>query len=136
MKNNQSNAVVWFEIYVQNMERARKFYETVLAIKLEKMPAPTAECEDMEMWAFPSDKETSPTNYGACGMLVKMAGCTSGGDGTLVYFGCDDCAVEAARVAENGGSIFKEKFSIGEHGFIAIAQDTEGNTIGFHSCKA
>lgn len=133
MKSNQSNPVVWFEIYVQDMERAKAFYEAVLAIKLERMPAPTAECEDMEMWGFPSDKETSPTTYGACGMLIKMAGCPSGGGGTLVYFGCDDCAVEAARAAENGGSIFKEKFSIGEHGFIALTHDTEGNMVGFHS---
>jgi uncharacterized protein len=129
----KSNPIVWFEIYVQDMERAKAFYEAVLAIKLEKMPAPSAEYKDMEMWGFPSDKETSPTTYGACGMLIKMDGCPSGGGGTLVYFGSDDCAVEAARVAENGGSIFKEKFSIGEHGFIALAHDTEGNMIGFHS---
>ena len=129
----KSNPVVWFEIYVQDMVRAKAFYEAVLAIKLEKMPAPSAECENMEMWSFPSDKETRPTTYGACGMLIKMDGCTSGGGGTLVYFGSDDCAVEAARAAENGGGIFKEKFSIGEHGFIALAHDTEGNTIGFHS---
>ncbi len=133
MPMNQSNPVVWFEIYVQDMQRAKAFYEAVLAIKLEKMPSPTAELSDMEMWAFPSDKETSATSYGACGMLVKMAGCSSGGSGTLVYFGCHDCAVEAARVVDNGGSIVKEKFSIGAHGFIALATDTEGNTIGFHS---
>lgn len=133
MAMNQNNRVVWFEIYVQDMERAKNFYEAVLATRLEKMPAPTSEFGDMEMWAFPSDKETSPTTYGACGMLVKMAGYPSGGSGTLVYFGCNDCAVEAARVVENGGSIVREKFSIGEHGFIALANDTEGNTIGFHS---
>lgn len=133
MKCNQSNPVVWFEIYVQDMERAKAFYEAVLAVKLEKMPAPTAECEDMEMWSFPSDKETAQTTYGACGMLVKMAGVPSGSGGTLIYFACEDCAVQAARAAENGGSIFKEKFSIGEHGFIALAYDTEGNMIGFHS---
>lgn len=129
----KSNPVVWFEIYVQNMERAKAFYENVLAVKLEKMPAPTSEFGDMEMWAFPSDKQTSPTTYGACGMLVKMDGYPSGGGGALVYFGCNDCAVEAARVVKSGGSIVKEKFSIGEHGFIALANDTEGNVIGFHS---
>lgn len=63
----------------------------------------------------------------------KMEGAPSGCGGTLVYFGCDDRAVEASRAAKNGGSIFKEKTSIGEHGFYAIAYDTEGNKIGFHS---
>lgn len=127
-----SNPVVWFEIYVQDMERAKAFYEAVLAIKLEKM-SPPVEGMNMEMWGFPSDKDTAKTTYGACGMLVKMEGVPSGCGGTLVYFGCEDCAVEAARAAENGGSIFKEKMSIGQYGFIALAYDTEGNMIGFHS---
>lgn len=128
----KSNPVVHFEIYVQDMDRAKAFYETVLGIKLEKMPALTAEM-DMDMWFFPMDKETGMNTYGAGGMLVKMEGFLSGGSGTLVYFGCDDCAVQAARAAEHGGSLYKEKTSIGEHGFYALAQDTEGNMIGFHS---
>ncbi len=128
----QSNTVVWFEIYVQDMQRAKTFYEAVLNIKLERMPAPTAEMS-LEMWAFPSDKANAQTSYGACGMLVKMEGFTSSGGGTVVYFGCKDCAAEASRVAKNGGVVVKEKMSIGEHGFIALARDTEGNIIGFHS---
>ena len=127
------NPVVWFEIYVQDMARAKAFYETVLQRTLAQMPPPTDTFTDMEMWAFPSDKETSMNSYGACGMLVKMAGVPSGGGGTLVYFGCDDCAVEAARAVANGGSIFKEKMPIGEHGFVALVFDTEGNMIGLHS---
>lgn len=127
------NPIVWFEIYVQDMARAKTFYETVLQRTLEQLPSPTDNFTDMEMWAFPSDKEASMKSYGACGMLVRMAGVPSGGGGTLVYFGCDDCAVEAARAAANGGSIFKEKMSIGEHGFIALVFDTEGNMVGLHS---
>ncbi len=128
------NPVVHFEIYVQDMGRAKAFYEAVLGIKLEKMPAPTAEL-NMDMWFFPMDRETGMNTYGAGGMLVKMDGYPSGGGGTLVYFGCEDCAVQAARAAKLGGSVCKEKTSIGEHGFFALAQDTEGNMIGFHSMK-
>ena len=128
----QNNSVVWFEIYVQDMPRARKFYEAVLGVKMEPMPAP-APGMDMEMWAFPSDPETSRTTYGACGMLVKMEGFGPGAGGTLVYFGCEDCAVQAARAAANGGAIVRDKFSIGQFGHIALARDSEGNVIGFHS---
>lgn len=128
----KSNSVVHFEIRVQDMNRAKAFYEAVLGIKLEKIPAPTPEM-DMDMCFFPWDKETGMNTYGAGGMLVKMEGIPSGGSGTLVYFGCDDCAVQAARAAAHGGSVCKEKTSIGEHGFFSLAQDTEGNTIGFHS---
>lgn len=134
MKSNLSNPVVWFEIYVQNMDRAKAFYEAVLAVKLEKMPAPTEEI-NMEMWSFPANKDVAKTTYGACGMLVKMEGFPPGSGATIVYFGCEDCAVEATRATENGGSIFKEKMSIGEHGFIALVNDTEGNMIGLHSMQ-
>ncbi len=133
-----SNPVVWFEIYVENMARAKAFYEATLEVKLEIMPAPTEEmCNeaDMEMWSFPMAKEAAMTTPGANGMLVKMEGYNPGSGGTLVYFGCEDCAVAAARAGQNGGSIFSEKMSIGEHGFIALVYDTEGNMIGLHSMQ-
>jgi uncharacterized protein len=70
---------------------------------------------------------------GASGALVKMSGFQSGGNGTLIYFSCEDCAEEASRVAAAGGSIQTEKMSIGEYGFVALAVDTEGNMFGLHS---
>ena len=116
------------------MSRAKAFYEAVFRLRLERMPNPTPEIE-MDMWSFPTDKHGGMSNYGAAGMLVKMAGFAPGGGGTLVYFGCDDCEVQAARAAQHGGSIVQEKTSIAEHGFCALARDTEGNVIGFHSMR-
>ena len=120
------NPVVWFEIYVEDMARAKKFYETVLDGKLEKLPTP-----DLEMWAFPMAMDRP----GAAGALVKMSGFPSGANSVLVYFSCADCAVEAARVTKAGGRLQKEKESIGQYGFIALAIDTEGNMFGLHSTK-
>lgn len=128
----KTNPVVHFEIYVDDMSRARAFYEAVLEIKLEQMQSPVPEME-MDMWFFPMDKDTGMSSYGAGGMLVKMEGFVPGGGGTLVYFGCDDCAVQAASAAAHGGSIVQEKTSLGEHGFCALVRDTEGNMIGLHS---
>ncbi len=122
----KSNPVVWFEIYVQNMERAKAFYECVFAIQLEKLENP-----DLDMWAFPM-QEDGP---GAMGALVRMEGCPSGGNSTLIYFTCADCALEAERAKENGGRIFKDKFSIGQYGFISLVYDTEENMIGLHSMQ-
>jgi predicted enzyme related to lactoylglutathione lyase len=119
------NPVVWFEIYVQDMERARRFYETVLATKLEKLPTP-----DLEMWAFPAEEK----GFGSGGALVRMPGVPSGGS-TLVYFASEDCAVPEGRVKAAGGRVDKPKFSIGQYGFIALAVDTEGNMFGLHSMK-
>ena len=70
---------------------------------------------------------------GSSGALVRVPGVPSGGTGTLVYFGCEDCAVEGSRVATAGGNVHREKMSIGEYGFIVLAVDTEGNMFGLHS---
>ncbi len=120
----KENPIVWFEIYVQDMARARRFYETVFACSLQKL-----EDDEHEMLAFPMSMNAT----GAAGALVRMPGFDGGGNGVIVYFSCDDCAVEASRVNAAGGRLEREKFSIGEHGFIALAVDTEGNMIGLHS---
>lgn len=123
------NPVAWFEIYVDEMRRARKFYENVLAIVLEKLNDPTD--SGTEMWAFPSNMQ----GYGATGALVKMEGFSAGGNSTLVYFACDDCAVEESRVEKAGGRIQQSKMAIGAYGFISLAIDSEGNMFGLHSQK-
>lgn len=120
------NPVGWFEIYVQDMARARSFYESTLEVQLNKLPN-----TDFDLMAFPSDM----TAYGAGGALVKMEGMPSGGNSTLVYFSCPDCGPVAQRAAAAGGAVFREKFSIGEYGFIALCTDTEGNMFGLHSMQ-
>ena len=121
-----NNPVIWFEIYVQDMARAKAFYEDVLQIRLERLNNPA-----LEMWSFAMAMD----KVGAGGALVKMDGVPSGGNGTIVYFSCADCAVEAARAAAHGGQVMREKFAIGEYGFIALVADTEGNIIGLHSLQ-
>ena len=120
------NPVGWFEIYVEDMDRAKKFYETVFQTKLEDLHSP-----DVEMWAFPMEHNL----WGVGGSLVRMAGRTSGGNSTLVYFSCDDCAVEESRAEKAGGRIQRTKMSIGQYGFISLVVDSEGNIIGLHSMK-
>lgn len=123
------NPVGWFEIYVQDMARATAFYEAIFQWQMTPMGNPDPEgFPGMEMCSFPS----SMTAYGASGALVKMPNTPSGGS-TLVYFSCEDCAVILARVIAHGGTVVSDKMSIGEHGFIAIFSDTEGNVIGLHS---
>lgn len=126
----KTNPVGWFEIYVQDMDRARAFYEAVFATKLEKLQGP-----DLDMWCWPMSQDCTTPVYGAPGALVQMPGCPSGGNSTLVYFSCEDCAVEESRVVPSGGQVCKTKFSIGQYGFIALVTDTEGNMIGLHSMK-
>jgi len=120
----------WFEIYVADMARARAFYEAVLGVQLTAMVNPNDEAmPGMEMWSFPSSME----GHGIGGALVKMDGFGPGPGGTIVYLGCDDCAIPADRAAANGGAIVMPKMSIGPHGFVALIHDTEGNVVGLHS---
>jgi predicted enzyme related to lactoylglutathione lyase len=118
------NPVRWFEIYVQDMARARRFYETVLDVELHRL-----ESGDIEMWAFPMAQGVG----GAGGSLVKVDGVRSGGNSILVYFACEDCALEASRIEAAGGKIQRQKLSIGQYGHVVLALDTEGNMIGLHS---
>src|SRR5689334_14127002 len=122
----KGNPVGWFEIYVQDMPRAKRFYEALFDTKLKELKSPAGE---LEMWSFEGDNNS----YGTPGALVKMKGAPSAGFGTLVYFLCDDCAVQEARAPKLGGKIERKKMGIGEYGFISLVYDTEGNMIGLHS---
>ncbi|QDO95530.1 VOC family protein [Formosa sediminum] len=121
------NPVVWFEIYVNDIDRAAIFYEQVLQVMLEDMSDPTN--GNVQMKCFPSDME----NYGAAGALVKMEAVKPSTNGSLIYFGCEDCQILENRAVEHGAEIIQAKMGIGEHGFVSIVKDTEGNSIGFHS---
>jgi predicted enzyme related to lactoylglutathione lyase len=121
-----NNPVGWFEIYVQDMKRAKAFYESVFDVQLTKLDSP-----EIDMWAFPMDPERS----GASGALVRMPGFASGANSVLPYFSCTDCAVEAAKAERSGGKVEKPKFSIGQYGYIALIRDTENNMIGLHSMQ-
>lgn len=123
------NPIGWFEIYVDDVERAKHFYQSVFQVTFEQMMDPTG--TDIEMWFFPSDMES----YGASGALVKMDGISAGAGGTLVYFSCEDCAIEQERATQHGGVVVQAKMGIGEYGFISLVQDSEGNMIGLHSMQ-
>ncbi|MGY1424477.1 VOC family protein [Lysobacter sp. A289] len=125
----KTNPIVWFEIYVQDMARAQRFYEAVLQVKLAPLGDPND--STIEMKAFPAEMD----RMGAGGTLVKMDGAPSGGNSTLVYFDCEDVAQEESRVEAAGGRIQRRKMSIGEYGNISLVFDTEGNLFGLHSMK-
>lgn len=107
------------------MNRARQFYEAVLGIELNDMGGPG----ELEILRFPA-ADNAP---GSGGALVRAKGVASGNNNSLVYFRCDDCAAPAGRVADSGGTLIRDKMSIGSHGFVALAEDTEGNRFGLHS---
>jgi predicted enzyme related to lactoylglutathione lyase len=120
------NPVGWFEIYVQDMNRAKAFYEELFQVKLERLSNP-----EIEMWAFPMSMDAP----GAAGSLVKMEGFQTGQNSVLIYFMCEDCGVVEQRAVKLGARVQRSKISIGEYGFISLVFDSENNMIGLHSMK-
>lgn len=125
----KQNAVGWFDIYVNDMNRAVYFYQSVFKSELENIGDPTD--SSVIMKAFPTDM----TTYGAGGALVKKEGCGPVTGGTIVYFGVEDCFTVEVRVTEAGGKVVNPKMSIGEFGWVSICMDTEGNLFGLSSMK-
>jgi predicted enzyme related to lactoylglutathione lyase len=126
-----TNVVNWFEIYTSDFERAKKFYSEVFKHELKDLPMSNENHPEMEYATFPSDAN----GWGASGALAKLDAVKPGYGGTLVYFSTEEINNELSRVEAAGGKIINPKMDIGEFGFIALVQDTEGNIIGLHSMK-
>lgn len=118
------NPVGWFEIPATDLNRAKQFYEAVMDLQLTLMTLGT---DEMAWFPFVEDA------IGASGTLIKAEGFTPSHDGTLIYFSAPDIEATLAKVNANGGKTLLPKTSIGEHGFIAQFEDTEGNRLALHS---
>lgn len=120
------NPVNWFEIPVNDLDRAKDFYEHVLETELS-----LNEMGPLQMAWFPTAADAA----GSTGTLIKAEGYTPSHDGTMVYFGVENIDATLGRVAEKGGKILNPKMSIGEYGFVAHFEDSEGNRVALHSKK-
>lgn len=118
--------VGWFEIPVNNMNRAKQFYEAVFSIKIQ-----LHDFNGLKMGWFPM----VPNKKGITGSLVEHeAYVPSATDGAVLYFSSADIVTELDRVADAGGKVLQSKKQIGEgHGFMAVFLDSEGNRIALHS---
>ena len=117
--------VVWFEIPVSDMDRAKQFYEDVFQLEIK-----IVDFGGLLMGWFPDRGEA----HGANGTLIKQESYIPSHEGALVYFGSNDVQNEISRVEEAGGSIYQPKTQISpEHGYMAVFIDTEGNRVALHS---
>jgi predicted enzyme related to lactoylglutathione lyase len=130
IKNNikmvNVNPVGWFDLNVANLDRAKKFYETVFNLTLTDLPI-----EWGKQSLFPFNHESANIS----GALVEKADFVPSSNNTVIYFETKDCLAEEKRIEQSGGKVVQPKMNIGEFGCISIFIDTEGNTVGLHSRK-
>ncbi len=124
---SHANPVTWFEIPVEDMSRARTFYEAILAVEITE-----AEMGPKRMGWFPMEMGA----VGSAGTLVKADGYTPSLDGSLVYLHVDAIDPTLELIDSNGGKTLMPRMEIGEHGFIAHFEDTEGNRVALHEAPA
>jgi len=118
------NAISWFAIPVEDLERARTFYSTLLDITMPDLETPGGTCA-----VFPQMES------GISGSLNPFMGFKPTADSgvTIWLTAGDDLQVSLDRVEAAGGKVLQKKEQIGEFGHIAMILDTEGNRVGLHS---
>ncbi|MFO0727866.1 MAG: VOC family protein [Myxococcota bacterium] len=115
------NAITWFEIFVSDMDRAARFYESAFQLELKREIF-----FGKPFGVFPADEE------GISGALVYDPARKPSEAGTLLYLPVDDVDATLKRVSAQGGRTVQPKTSIGEFGTIAVILDSEGNAVGLH----
>jgi len=117
------NAINWFELFVNDLDRATRFYEAALEVKLRRE----------EFGGTPMAIFMSAADGAVGGALVKN-GRKPGGEGTLVYLNANGkLDAVLGRIEKAGGTVVQPRTDIGAPGFIAMVKDTEGNVVGLHS---
>ncbi|MCZ6521210.1 MAG: VOC family protein [Bacteroidetes bacterium] len=118
-----ANAVNWFELPASNFDRAVDFYSNVFGIDMHR-----ANMMGTDMAFFPAEDK------GVGGAVVFGEGYVPSDTGSIVYLnGGEDLSGALSKVEDAGGKLLLPKTAIGENGFIAHFQDTEGNRVAIHS---
>jgi len=124
------NALNWFEIPVDDFDRAKKFYENLFEYQM-----PEAQMGDTKMGFFLYDFKNGKVG----GAICKSEMHKPSNLGSLIYLNCQpNLQIVLDRVENAGGKILKQKTKISEDqnlGFWALVADTEGNNVALHSME-
>ena len=116
--------VVHFEIPVDQIERAQKFYSQVFEWQISGVPG-----MDYQMVnTTPVGEDFRPKEPGAIngGMFKREEPLRS----PVLVVDVQEIKAAVARVKSAGGKILKEPAQVGDMGIVAYFQDPEGNVLG------
>jgi predicted enzyme related to lactoylglutathione lyase len=121
------NAISWFEIPTQDLDRAQKFYESIFQIQMVSLDTP-----QIKMRMFPLEDMMC---VGGALVYNKDFYKPSASDGPLVYLNANpDVQNILDRIEKAGGKVAVPKTLISpEYGHMAMFIDTEGNRMALHS---
>lgn len=125
-------AVTWFEIPVADLDRACRFYETVLGITLERTLC-DGSGHPVAMFKLCPQAPEAPS-----GCLTSGSGVASTAAGITIYLRLDgDLDGALARARQHGGAVVVDVTVLpGDMGRYAVLTDCEGNRIGLHQAAA
>lgn len=115
-----AHPVPYFEIPVDDMDRAVAFYEGLLGTKLTRQKV-----DGYDMAIFPFD-EGAP---GATGALAKGDVYRPSKNGAILYFRVKDIRQIVAKAQAMGRPILYPVKDIGDAGYVAEIEDSEGNRL-------
>jgi uncharacterized protein len=121
-----SNPVFHFEIPVRDMDRAKAFYEGIFDYRLNRQ-----EVDGYDMAFFPRADGAA----GASGALAKGDVYKPSKEGAIIYFDVPDIDAVLKRAKQRGAKTLYEKKDIGEAGFVAEFEDSEGNRVALSQVK-
>ncbi|MBM4171933.1 MAG: VOC family protein [Ignavibacteria bacterium] len=121
-----ANVLNWFEIPVEDLNRAVDFYSKVLGREFQIM-----DFFGFKMAFFPMESD------GVGGGLVQGEPYKPSQDGSLIYLNANpDLAIPLSKVVAAGGKVIAPKKLISEEiGYMALFIDSEGNRVALHSMK-
>ena len=119
-----SARVVHFEVPFDDADRARSFYADVFDWQIQPMP----EMDYTIVSTGPVSDQGMPSEAGYIGggMFQRQADIST----PVITLQVDDIDATMIAVEKHGGSAVGEKLAVGQMGFAAYFNDSEGNLMG------
>ena len=121
-----TNAINWFEIPANDINRAKKFYETIFDVSMDEQ-----EMMGMKMAFFPYE----PGSGKAAGAIVQGPMHKPSMEGAVLYLNANPNMDNVlSKIEAAGGQVAMPKTQISEEiGYMAFFVDPEGNKMALHS---
>lgn len=121
------NALNWFEIPATDIDRAKKFYESIFSFEMHELDIG----DGLRMALFPAESGS------VGGTIIQNEDWYKPSDtkGPLLYLNANpDLQIVLDRVEEAGGTVtIAKRLITEENGYMAVIIDSEGNRVALHS---